>query len=74
MPWRWGDELIEEIKKLPTPQPKAFFILTAVYDEKLRARLTAQGYTYFTKPFNMDELFQHLTAKCFDLGLVKRAA
>ena len=74
MPHTWGDELIEKMKKLPIRKPKAYFILTAAYDEGIRSKMIADGHLYFTKPFNLDELFKHLIAKCYDLGLVKSPA
>ena len=71
MPHMWGDELIERIKALPTPRPKCFFVLTAVTDEKLEARMRREGHIYVTKPFNQDALFATIRTKCLELNLKK---
>ena len=70
----WGDELIERMKAMATPRPKCFFVLTAVSDEKLEAKMRGDGHIYVTKPFNQDALFDKIRDTCFNLNLIKKPA
>jgi len=72
MPHMWGDELIERMKTMATPRPKCFFVLTAVSDGKLEAKMRSDGHIYVMKPFNQDALFDKIRDTCIHLNLIKK--
>lgn len=57
MPAMSGEQLVEEIRKLPELESVPVILLTAKADEELRLRMLARGAQDFvTKPFSYEEL------------------
>jgi len=71
MPHLRGDKMID-ILESEGPQPKDYVILTAIDSEEEKHKTESSGYSYVTKPFDVDKLSDLLRRLCFKHGLTRK--